>query len=132
MEIKLDLYDIWNTKKKDLAQIERNILFKEGEIWWCSLGLNIGTEIFGKGRDYRRPVLVIKKLSREDCIILPLTTIPKNGNWFVEIMINQEKRWVMLHQIRMVHIKRLESRIYTISGKDYSKVKKGLEQLLES
>lgn len=36
--------------------------FKDGEIWWCSIGENIGGEISGKGTYFRRPVLVLRKL----------------------------------------------------------------------
>ena len=37
-------------------------LFNEGEIWWCSIGENVGMEISGKGSYFRRPVLIIRKL----------------------------------------------------------------------
>ena len=59
MEIK---YDQWNNVKKELANREEKFFFKEGEIWWVSLGQNLGTESYGKGDTFRRPVLVIKKL----------------------------------------------------------------------
>ena len=35
--------------------------FKEGEIWWCHLGENVGTEMNGKGDFFTRPVLILKK-----------------------------------------------------------------------
>lgn len=38
-------------------------LYKEGDIWWCAVGENIGIEINGKGKMFSRPVLVYKKLS---------------------------------------------------------------------
>ena len=40
-------------------------LFKEGEIWWCGIGMNIGREIFGKGAKFIRPVVVLKKLNKD-------------------------------------------------------------------
>lgn len=32
-----------------LIENKQNIYFKEGVVWWCSVGLNIGEEEFGKG-----------------------------------------------------------------------------------
>ena len=39
----------------------RNI--KNGEVWWGSVGENVGVEICGKGKTYTRPVIVFKKLN---------------------------------------------------------------------
>lgn len=124
-------YDDWNQKKKELASTERPIFFKEGEIWWCSLGLNLGNESFGKGNEFRRPVLVLKKLTSDSCIILPITSIARLGSWFEGISVSGEMRWVMLHQIRMVHTKRFQRRLATLDIPDFSRVKEKLEALLE-
>ena len=35
-------FDRWNEQKKKLHDGEREVLFHEREIWWCSLGVNIG------------------------------------------------------------------------------------------
>lgn len=131
MQIDSNLYDNWNTTKKNLALVDRQVLFKESEVWWCSMGLNIGTETYGKGPGFKRPILIFKKLSTESCLILPITSKVKNGDWFTEVTILNEKRWIMLYQIRMINIKRLESRIDTICEFDFKKVKKELEQLLK-
>lgn len=124
-------YDVWNEKKKDLAKTDKNIFFKEGEVWWCSLGLNLGNESFGKGKEFRRPVLVLKKLSLDSCIILPITSIAHLGSWFAEVCLSGEMRWVMLHQIRMVHTKRFQRRIATLDMGDFIRIKEKLEALLE-
>jgi mRNA interferase MazF len=53
----------WFIQKAELAAKEHHPpYFKNGEIWWCSIGENIGSEMYGKGEFYRRPVLVIRKL----------------------------------------------------------------------
>lgn len=131
MNIELTLYDDWSIKKKELTRVDREVLFKEGEIWWCSLGLNIGTETYGKGPEFKRPVLIFKRLSSQNCLILPITSKAKNGSWFIEVDCLGEKRWVMLHQIRMINLKRLKSRIAVASGFDFLKIKKEFEQLLK-
>ena len=49
----------WNEKKICLDQSKKYRHPREQEIWWCSIGLNVGTEIYGKGEDFARPVLII-------------------------------------------------------------------------
>lgn len=94
-------------------------------------GLNIGGESYGKGDAFMRPVLILKKLSADLCIVLPLTTQDKKGSWFIDISLLGEKRWVMLNQIRMVHKKRLQHKIGKASKTDFNRVKEKLEALLE-
>lgn len=124
-------YDAWNFKKKSLAKREEKFFFKTGEIWWCSLGLNIGTESYGKGETFRRPILIIKKLSGNACIVVPLTSRPKTGTWFQGITLHREKKWVMLHQIRMIHSNRFQRRMAVLDDGDFRRVKQKLEALLE-
>ncbi len=126
-------YDDWNEKKKLIEQDRRfkGIYFRQGDIWWCHLGKNIGTESYGKGINFRRPVLVFKKLSSESFIAIPLSMQEKHGTWFVEIVLNNEKRWALLHQIKMAHSKRITIKLGELSESDLLKVKEKLAALLE-
>ena len=126
-------YDEWNERKKFIAFDEKTekIYFREGDIWWCSLGLNIATETYGKGESFRRPVLVIRKLSHDTCLAIPLTSREKNGSWFVEITLGGERKWAMLYQIRMIHKKRFQRKMGELDDKDIAKVKEKLKALLE-
>ncbi len=38
----------WNKLKGYIEENNKPMLFREREIWWCSVGLNIGTEQDGK------------------------------------------------------------------------------------
>lgn len=124
-------FDKWNKVKKDLDKINKKFFFKEGEVWWMSVGLNIAKESCGKGEIFRRPVLVFKKLSGDTFIGLPLTSKEKTGTWFTDISINNEKRCVLLYQIRMFSTNRFESRLTTLDDNDFKKVKEKLEFLLK-
>ena len=57
--------------------------FNEGDIWWCSVGINIGSEIFGKGKNFSRPVIVFKKIGKDSFLGIPLTKQLKDGSWYV-------------------------------------------------
>ena len=52
-------FDSWNKEKKGLENVGHDILsFHEREIWWCSIGINLGDEQDGKNELFERPVLI--------------------------------------------------------------------------
>ena len=124
-------FDSWNEQKKKLETIRQRVLFKEREVWWCAVGLNISNESCGKGITFRRPILVLKKLSGTSCIGIPLSTQKKIGTWFVNISIHDETQYAFLYQIRMFSTNRFQRRLTTLDDKDFLKVKEKLEALLE-
>ncbi len=114
----------WLDLKIKLWTKKDRVVFKQGDIWWCSLGFNIGEEIFGKGEKFTRPVLVFKKFTSNSFLGLPLTTHGKNGSWYVEIKSGGVSRWVLLNQARVLDKKRLTNKISQMSREDFQKVKK--------
>ena len=124
-------FDKWNLKKKKIQEEDKNLYFREGDIQWCHLGLNIGSESFGKGENFRRPILVYKKLSNDLFVGIPLSTKNKSGTWFVEINFQNSKRTMLLYQIRTLNKKRLYLKIGEIDEVDYFKTKEKLEILLQ-
>ncbi|MDP3883053.1 MAG: type II toxin-antitoxin system PemK/MazF family toxin [Candidatus Staskawiczbacteria bacterium] len=124
-------FDKWNNIKKKLENLSKKFLFKTGDIWWMSVGVNIGNESCGKGDIFRRPVLVLRKLSGNSFIGLPLSSKEKTGSWFVDISVNNLKRCVLLYQIRMFNTNRFESRLATLDDNDFKRVKEKLKALLE-
>ncbi|MEK7609425.1 MAG: type II toxin-antitoxin system PemK/MazF family toxin, partial [Patescibacteria group bacterium] len=104
----------WCRLKIALWKKDSKVIFKQGEIWWCSLGMNLGEEIFGKGIKFTRPVLIFRKFTSNSFLGLPLTRQEKQGTWYVEITIHSVKNWVMLNQVRVLDKKRLVDRIGTL------------------
>jgi len=103
--------------------------FKEGEIWWCAIGENIGIEINGKGRLFSRPVFVYKKLSKEGFLGIPLSTKNKKGTWFVEISFKEEKNIANLSQVRVFSSFRMYERMGLLDDNDSKKIKNGFLRL---
>lgn len=62
---------------------------------------------------------------------MPLTSREKVGTWFQEITLHGEKKWAMLHQIRMIHSNRFQRRMAVLDEGDFKRVKQKLEALLE-
>lgn len=45
-------YDEWNEVKKAISKKYNSLSVKVGRIYWVKIGLNIGNEVYGKGKDY--------------------------------------------------------------------------------
>jgi mRNA-degrading endonuclease toxin of MazEF toxin-antitoxin module len=119
----MENFDTWNNLKKNLDKNEVKILFKEGEIWWASIGQNIGEETYGKGSKFRRPVIVFRKLTSNSCIAIPLTSQEKEGSWYFTFTIDNTTQSAMMHQSRILSTKRFESRMSTMPEKEFKELK---------
>lgn len=109
----------WIKRKEKLDKGEYKLpLFKEAEIWWCSVGENIGVEIGGKSLDFSRPVLIFKKLSKESFLGLPMTTKQKEGSWYVKVKYGGKNVIVILSQARVFSTKRLHTKIGELDDED--------------
>lgn len=101
-------FDEWNSNKKKINnQGARPKRFKKGEIWWVSCGVNIGTEIDGKGYLFLRPFLVIKKNDNKSAVCLPLTSgKSKVKQYYLPIVIKQKETYIVLSQIKTIDTQR--------------------------
>ena len=124
----------WIQYKIVLNSQLRSINFKEREIWWCSMGINLGSEQDGKNEKYNRPVLIIKKFNKNQFWGVPLTTQPQeNQEFYFELRVKGKDSWVCLSQLRNFDAKRLSlnSKIEKISESEFKKVKQRIIRLLE-
>ena len=119
----------WTTKKIQLELHGRQTNFHEGELYWIGLGKNIGVEMYGKGGDFSRPVLVYKKLSKYNFLAIPLTTKEHNGSWYVHFFHKGRKQTAVLSQIRVLSSKRIYRRIGQIDDEDFRKIKRAFREL---
>jgi len=97
--------------------------FSENEIWWCSIGENVGIEINGKSDLFSRPVFVYRKLSRTGFLGIPMTTSEKVGSWYVGIDFRSKKQVVNLAQCRVFGAERLSSRMGVLDDKDVERIR---------
>ncbi len=118
-------------KEKLHSIIHKPPFVSEGEIWWASLGENIGAEINGKSRQFTRPVVVLKKLSNGFYIVLPLTTQIHYGTWYVNFKQKGVEMFACLHQVRSVDYRRLVSYFGQLDDSDFSRVKDGFLKLCQ-
>lgn len=124
-------FDRWNEKKKTINTRADGPFFHEREIWWCSLGVNVGFEQDGSGDEYRRPVLVLKGLSRKTFVAAPLTASTKSHPMRPSIgKIGNEQARVLISQIRVVDTKRLVRKIGYLNKDMFEKIRKSVKDML--
>ncbi|MBI4117342.1 MAG: type II toxin-antitoxin system PemK/MazF family toxin [Parcubacteria group bacterium] len=121
----------WHKLKEQIDKISRRLFFHEREVWWCSLGVNIGFEQDGSGKEYRRPVLILKGFSKNTCLIIPLTAATKNHPMrpLVGPVEGKEAR-ALLSQIRVIDSKRLVHKIGFIDKKVFEQIRKIIKDML--
>ncbi|MFA6392777.1 MAG: type II toxin-antitoxin system PemK/MazF family toxin [Candidatus Paceibacterota bacterium] len=120
----------WIGLKEKLHNKESRPPFvSEGDIWWISLGENVGSEINGKSEIFTRPGIIYKKLSHSFYLIIPTTTKDKRGSWYVGFIHKNIEMFACLHQVRVVDYRRLFSKLGTLDGEDFKKVRIGFNSL---
>ncbi len=121
----------WIQVKERLHNISESKipLFKEGEVWWCGIGDNIGSEVNGKSGYFSRPVFILKKFSKDMFFGIPLTSKIKDGTWFVRINFLQNEQTVTLHQARNFNCRRLYTLMGQCDKRTVEKIKAGFCQL---
>lgn len=112
-------FDAWIKVKKKLQYSNKKIFFHEREVWWCSIGENIGVEMNGKGQNFERPVVIFYKLSRDSFLGVPLSTQKHDGTWFVPFNFNDRDQTAFLSQIRVMAAERLTQKIGELSDSDF-------------
>jgi len=123
----------WHKKKSDIHNdTQSRVYFNEREIWWCSLGLNVGYEQDGKGEDFTRPIIILKQFNKEVFWALPLTTRPKVGKYYFPVDLGDGKeRRITLSQLRLVDAKRLRNKFAVLPEKQFVELKKAVRALLQ-
>lgn len=123
-------FDNWNEIKKSLHDEHKAVIFKERDIFWVSIGINIGYEQDGKGEIFSRPVVIVKKYNNNLFFGVPLSTAIREGSFFFSFDFNNEISSALLVQGRAYDAKRLENKIGMISKNDFESLKSKLKGLL--
>lgn len=109
-----------NIDKRETSKI----FYKEREIWWVSLGVNIGTEMDGKNDSFERPVLVLKKINKNQFFAAPLTTRSNKGRLYFKISSEEMIRFICLSQVRVMSSKRLLRKVEIVDINLFKKIVK--------
>lgn len=129
MKVKKD-FQKWHEKKTHIENNRPRVFFKEREIWLCYVGENIGFEQDGRGDEFLRPVIIIKKFNNEVLWAVSLTKIEKKNKYYFSFTLNEKVSVAILSQIRLIDAKRLKYKIGDMKIADFKELKNKIRQLL--
>jgi len=119
-----DFIGWFQIKEKLQSSDHKPPLFKDGEVWWCHIGENVGIEINGKGGAFTRPIFILKKYDKYSFLGLPLSTKIKNGTWYVQVDFGSKQQIVSLNQGRILDYRRFKEKMGQMEELEIEKVRK--------
>jgi len=125
------LFDRWNIQKKEIQKSSKRLFFKEREIWFCSMGENIGDEEAGKGKMFLRPVLILKKFNNNIFWGIPLFTTLKGGIFYFQFsFLKNVISSAIFSQLRLFDSMRLQYKRGYMNKENFLELKQKLKTLL--
>jgi mRNA interferase MazF len=124
----------WCGKKEiiDKQNLAPNLFFLEGEVWWASLGVNVGQEVDGKNESYERPVLIFKKFSDELAWVIPSSSTKKANEYFYPIIYQGKPKILLLLHMKTISSKRLLRPLFRMKEKEFAQIKERVHGLISS
>jgi mRNA interferase MazF len=117
-------FNNWIIKKKQLHEsVKISPLFKERDIWWVSIGVNVGYEEDGKHEKFLRPVLVLKKFNRDLFLGIPMSTKIKDNRYYVQVTVKNKIVSTLISQIRVFSANRIQDKLIEMDKGDFEKVR---------
>lgn len=113
-------FDNWNRRKKKINEAMPIVYFYEREIWWISMGTNVGVEIDGKNSFFERPVLIIKKINKDLAWILPITSSGKENPYMYYLQVMDS--FISISQFKCISTKRLLRKEGIISINEFAQI----------
>lgn len=122
-------FDRWNHEKKK-THIEKPRLYTVREIWWCRLGVNIGTEQDGNGALFLRPVIILRGFGPDIFLVVPLTTSLRRHPLRIPVGTVQGKEAsALLSQMRVIDARRLVEKVGFLDQAIFRELRKAVRGL---
>ncbi len=125
-------YKNWHKLKSQIDSVGVEKFFHEQEIWWCSVGVNVGYEIDGKNTNFERPILIFRKFNKGMFWGVPLTSKVKEGKFYFTFDFKDRKSTVILSQLRILSSKRLIRKMGNLNKEQFGEVEKMILKLIST
>ena len=129
----IQLFQQWSKLKIyiHLNKDSNELYFREKQIWWVSIGQNIGIEANGKNRSFERPVIILKKFNAEAFLGVTLSSKKKVGTYYFQLSGNTPKpSFVNLSQIKLMSSKRLIRKISELPAAEFDTIRRLIKEYL--
>lgn len=121
-------FDSWHAVKKRIEAEEQKVYIRTGEIRWIAFGVNIGSELDGKGDSFTRPGLIIHVIGSRLALVVPMSTKKKDIPGYVSFEWRGHITALCIHQLRIISQKRVLSRKGRISDNRLKHIKAEIKQ----
>lgn len=118
----------WIKIKELLHQKDQPPSFEEREIWWANIGENVGHEENGKGDNFIRPFIIVKKFNKELLFGVPCSSVFKDNKYYYKVGMETSdfKTSALLSQARVISSKRLLRKIDKLGNGSFRDLKTAL------
>ena len=116
-------FDEWNVCKKQIETRSKFIGFKEREVWFAAIGINVGHEQDGKNGFFERPVLVLKRFNKDMLMAIPLSTKIKDDPNYIPFIFGGKMRSAVISQARLIDARRLLRKIFTLPQDSFEQIR---------
>jgi len=121
----------WTKLKIKIHFSEKNFVVKERQIWWASIGQNVGIEQNGKNCNFERPILILRRFNDEQFWALPITSKVKIGKYYHAFVQNDVRYSVCLSQLRVMDKRRLLRHLGEMNEVDYLEIRKKIVEIVK-
>jgi mRNA-degrading endonuclease toxin of MazEF toxin-antitoxin module len=120
-------FDRWNKSKKKIDAEQGRPFYHAREIWWCTVGVNVGNELDGTGKQYDRPVLVLRAFNAQTFLGVALIGHERTGRYYFPLGKIEDRNAVAnLSQVRIFDTKRLIRKIATLDERTFRELARAL------
>lgn len=124
-------FDKWNSEKKKIQTEATPPFCHEREVWWCSLGVNVGFEQDGTGEHFDRPVVVVRGFNEKVFLGVALTGRRREDKYYFPVgHIEDREASAILSQVRLIDTKRLVRKITTLEEVVFKELQEKLKKTL--
>ncbi len=126
-------FDVWSSIKEALdGKTEEVKLYpKEGEVWNCFIGRNIGREQNGSTDSFSRPVIILTRFNKHMFLTLPLSSKQKDLSFYYNFTDHSNRGVsIILAQVKLMSIKRFNRKMYEISNEMLFDIKSKFKDLI--
>lgn len=129
-------FNEWNEVKKETQKENIIVGFRNRDIFYIKIGENNGFEQNGKGNNFVRPIVVLKKFNKNMFFGIPLSSQIKDGMFYYYFELkkgsNISENIALLSQMRLYSTNRLLNKIGTMNKDDFENMKGKFKELIKS
>ena len=91
----------------------------------------MGYEQDGVGKEFHRPVIILRGFSKQVCLIVPLTTSEKTNPYHFSLgKIRDRNSFAIISQIRLIDTRRLVDKVGMLDKEKFVALKKSVKEIL--